>query len=55
MIELFGNYRSVAGSTHEDQLRGEGTRINGIYYDIVSDEELARVQNLLQTELEINE
>lgn len=55
MIDLFGNYRSVAGSTHEDQLRGEGTRINGIYYDIVSDEELARVQNLLQTELEINE
>lgn len=55
MVDMFGNYRSVVGSTHEDQLRGEGTRINGIYYDIVSDEELTRVQNLLKDELEINE
>lgn len=54
MVDMFGNYRSVAGNTSEDQLRGEGTRINGIYYDIVSDEELTRVQNLLKDELELN-
>lgn len=53
MMAVFSNYRDAADTTNQDQLVGSGTRMNGIYYDIVSDEELNRVQNLLQSELEM--
>lgn len=54
MIDVFRRYRSATGQTNEEQLVGVGTRIDGIYYDIVSDEELERVQNIVKTELELN-
>lgn len=54
MVTVFSNYHIAANNTNQDQLTGQGTRMNGIYYDIVPEEELNRVQNMLQTELELN-
>lgn len=54
MTDIFGGYSGAVGNTNEDQLAGTGTRMNGIYYDIVSDEELNRVREMLKTELELN-
>lgn len=53
MQDLFANYRSAASSIEQDQLSGSGTMMNGVYYEIIPNEEIARVQNQLKTELEI--
>ena len=54
MVTIFTNYRDASGNTRQEQLSGEGTRIDGVYYDIVSDAEINRVQSLLKEDLEIN-
>ncbi|WP_040292829.1 LCP family glycopolymer transferase [Alloiococcus otitis] len=54
MVTIFTNYRDASGNTRQEQLSGEGTRIDGVYYDIVSDAEINRVQTLLKEDLEIN-
>lgn len=53
MQDLFSNYRTAANDIEQDQLSGSGTMMNGVYYEIIPDEEIARVQNQLKTELEI--
>lgn len=53
MQDLFSNYRSAANDIEQDQLSGSGTMMNGVYYEIIPDEEIARVQNELKDELEI--
>ena len=54
MVKLFNNYRSAAGNIEQVQLAAEGTTIDGIYYGIVSDEEMSRVSGLLKEQLELN-
>lgn len=54
MVKIFNNYRSAAGNIEQVQLEAEGTTIDGIYYGIVSDEEMSRVSGLLKEQLEIN-
>lgn len=54
MVKIFNNYRSAAGNIQQEQLVAEGTTIDGIYYGIVSDEEMIRVTGLLKEQLELN-
>lgn len=54
MVDLFSNYRSSANEVEQLQLSGQGTTINGIYYDLIPDEELERVKSILNDELELN-
>ncbi|MER2064031.1 MAG: LCP family protein [Alkalibacterium sp.] len=53
MQDLFTNYRGAAGNIEQDQLAGSGTMMNGVYYEIIPDEEIARVQDQLKNELEL--
>lgn len=54
MYDMFTNYLGAVGNIEQVQLSGSGTRIDGVYYEIIPDEELTRVSNYLQTELELN-
>lgn len=53
MQDLFSNYRGAAKNIEQDQLAGSGTMMNGVYYEVIPDEEISRVQNHLKTELEL--
>jgi len=53
MQDLFTNYRGAVNDIEQDQLSGSGTMMNGVYYEIIPEEELNRVQNQLKSELEI--
>ncbi len=54
MVKIFNNYRSAVGNIDQVQLEAAGTTIDGVYYGIVSDEEISRVSGLLKEQLEIN-
>ena len=54
MMKIFNNYRSAAGNIQQEQLEAAGATIDGIYYGIVSDEEMNRVSGLLKEQLELN-
>jgi len=53
MRTLALNYRSAFQTIKQDQLQGEGFMQDGISYQRVSDEELARVQKELKTQLNL--
>lgn len=53
MVKIFNNYRSAAGNIQQEQLVASGTTIDGIYYGLVSDEEMNRVSDLLKEQLEL--
>jgi len=55
MVDIFFNYRNALSDIEEIQMDGSGTRMNGIYYEIIPDEEVNRVSQLLQQELEVSE
>lgn len=44
MKDLFKNYRSARSNIEEHSLEGEGTKIDGVYYLIVPDAELAKAR-----------
>ena len=54
MVKIFNKYRSAAGNIQQEQLEASGTTIDGIYYGVVSDEEMNRVTGLLKEQLEMN-
>lgn len=54
MVNIFNNYRKVAENINHGQLETSGTTIDGIYYGIVSEEEMSRVSGLLKEQLELN-
>lgn len=54
MMAIQKNYRTAADTIEQMSIEGKGTRINNIYYIVVPDEEKQRVQNELQTQLEIS-
>ncbi|GAB2480797.1 LCP family protein [Alkalibacterium psychrotolerans] len=54
MVDMFNNYRSSANEVEQLQLSGQGTYIDGIYYDLIPDEEIERVRSHLMSELELN-
>ena len=53
MYDIQKNYKNATGSIDQLQMTGQGTKIGGIYYQIVSDEEVQKVQTELKTHLEI--
>jgi len=55
MVDIFFNYRSALSDIEEIQMNGSGTMMNGIYYEMIPDEEVNRISQLLQEELEVNE
>jgi LCP family protein required for cell wall assembly len=52
MMDIQKNYRSAAGNVDQMTVKGSGTKINGIYYYIVPDDEKQRIQSELKTQLE---
>jgi polyisoprenyl-teichoic acid--peptidoglycan teichoic acid transferase len=55
MVEIQKNYKSATGSISQTQIAGEGTKIGGIYYYIVPEEEKQKVQSELKDHLDLNE
>ncbi|MFP7171672.1 LCP family protein [Terribacillus sp. 7520-G] len=45
MRHLFADYRNVRKSVHEHEMRGDGTKIDGIYYLIVPEDEITAIQD----------
>ena len=44
MIDIQKNYKQAVGSIDQLQMTGKGTKIDGVYYQILSEEEIQRVQ-----------
>lgn len=55
MMNIQKNYRSAAGKVEQMTIEGEGTKIGGVYYYIVGDEEKQRLHDELKTQLEMKE
>lgn len=53
MVDIQKNYKDASHSVEQLEIKGSGTKINEIYYLIVSPEEKQRVQNELKGHLEI--
>ncbi|MDY0409098.1 LCP family protein [Virgibacillus soli] len=47
MKDLFNNYRSTRHNVDNYMLQGTGTKINGIYYLIIPDEEVEKVHGMI--------
>ena len=54
MVDIQKNYKSAGSNITQMEIKETGTKINGIYYGLVSDAEKQRVQNELKTQLELN-
>jgi polyisoprenyl-teichoic acid--peptidoglycan teichoic acid transferase len=54
MVDIQTNYKSVANSIQQMEIKSQGTTIDGIYYGLVSPEEKQRIQNELKTHLGLN-
>lgn len=53
IMEIQRNYKSAANNVEQMSITGSGTKISGIYYYTVSDEEKQRIQNELKTQLDL--
>ncbi|GAA1370591.1 LytR family transcriptional regulator [Peribacillus frigoritolerans] len=53
MMDIQKNYRDASKSITQSSINGNGTKIDGIYYYIVSDEEKEKVQSELKEQLSI--
>jgi len=54
MMDIQKNYKDAAGSVEQLQMTGENKKIDGIFYVLVPEEEIKKVQTELKTHLEIN-
>lgn len=54
MVGMFNNYRNSASNVDQVQLSGRGQMQNGVYYEMIPEEELSRVRTHLRNELELN-
>ena len=54
MVDIQKNYKDASHSVEQIEIKGSGTKINGVYYLIVSPDEKQRVQNELKDHLELN-
>jgi LCP family protein required for cell wall assembly len=52
MVSIQKNYKTVGSNIDQMTIKGNGTKINGIYYLIVPDDEKQRIQTELKTQLE---
>lgn len=54
MVDIQKNYKSASKDIEQVQIKdGSGTKIDGIYYYIIPDEELERIQSVLQEHLDL--
>lgn len=53
MKDIQKNYKSAMGTIDQLQMTGQGTKINGIYYQIIPKEQIQPIQNELKKHLEI--
>ena len=53
MLNIQKNYKDAANDMQQMEIKEQGTKINKIYYGIVSPEEKQRVQSVLKKQLEI--
>lgn len=54
MVDIQQNYKEAGKSIQQMEIKSQGTKINNIYYGLVSAEEKQRVQGELKTQLELN-
>ncbi|WP_420489763.1 polyisoprenyl-teichoic acid--peptidoglycan teichoic acid transferase TagU [Neobacillus drentensis] len=54
MIDIQKNYKEAGQNIQQMEIKEQGTKINKIYYGLVSPEEKQRVQNELKAQLELN-
>jgi polyisoprenyl-teichoic acid--peptidoglycan teichoic acid transferase len=54
MVTIQSKYRDAANSIDQIQVTAKGTTINGVSYQLLSDEEKARLHEILAQQLEIN-
>ncbi|MEH7108701.1 polyisoprenyl-teichoic acid--peptidoglycan teichoic acid transferase TagU [Bacillus sp. JJ1764] len=54
MVDIQKNYKDTSSNIEQMSVKEIGTRINNIYYGLVSDEEKARIQSELKTQLDLN-
>lgn len=55
MVDIQGNYRSAAGNIEQMKVEATGQYINGVSYQLISDEEKLRIQTELKDHLGISE
>lgn len=53
MVEIQKNYKSARHNIEQNQIDGQGQRIDNIYYYIVSQDERERIQSILKEQLNI--
>lgn len=53
MVTIQSKYKAASKGMQQEQVNGKGTKIDGVYYYIVPEEEKSRIQNLLKEQLEI--
>lgn len=54
MVDIQKNYKTAGSNIQQMEIKGNGTKINGIYYLQVPQTEKQRVQNELKAQLELN-
>lgn len=54
MVDIQVHYKSVVNNIQQMEIKSQGTKINGIYYGLVSPEEKQRIQTELKNQLELN-
>lgn len=54
MYDMFSHYRQATNNIEQVQLTGTGELMNGVYYEMIPEEEVSRVSNILKTQLEID-
>ncbi|MEH7255066.1 LytR family transcriptional regulator [Neobacillus niacini] len=54
MVAIQKNYKNAGSNIQQMEIKSQGTKMDGIYYGIVSAEEQQRIQNELKGQLEIN-
>lgn len=53
MVTIQSKYKTASKDMSQEQVKGKGTKIDGVYYYIVPEEEKNRLQSLLKEQLEI--
>jgi LCP family protein required for cell wall assembly len=53
MMKIQQNYKAARKHIYQNEIKGEGTKINGIYYYIVSDSEKQRLSQLFKDQLNL--
>jgi polyisoprenyl-teichoic acid--peptidoglycan teichoic acid transferase len=54
MLDIQKNYKEAAGNLEQRSISGSGTKIDGVYYYVISKEELGSLTSELKQHLEIN-